>query len=452
MKTSILLAGAALVALASGPDAARAATPAIVYSGGSTLAAKVYRDIFNCYSTKANGVFSTSATYTSGFAIAYPTAENASCTKQGTANEVTLYEPVGSGAGQGAWEAANPNGNATLGYTSWGTPANTNTIAFLDTKAGVTTTPYPEIQFSGSDAYLNSTQVSNAETSVGETVFQLPIFATPITLPIGDPKQTASLTKVKLTTADVCNLFAGATNVTSGKVTISELVVRSDGSGTSFILSDWLAQNCSASLGFNSSNGFPSTKPSWAAVAAANGNHLGTPVAVSGSGGIASTVASTQAALGYDSPDYVYPIVTNSTAYPAMVNGQSPSVTATKTHLVHASYPSSYNVLTIGQQVNDSLVAPGNTSGYPIVGYTFWETYSCYSTKIAGGLIGGPAQGKQVLDLATYFYNTSNTSISNILTSQGFVQAGTPILKLLKGTGGPLNASGGIQNSSCPAT
>jgi ABC-type phosphate transport system substrate-binding protein len=335
-----------------------------------------------------------------------------------------------------------------LGYTSWGTPANTNTIAFLDSASGVvvTTTPYPEIQFSGSDAYLNSTQVSNAQASVGETVFQLPTFATPITLPVG------LKSGVKLTTADVCNLFAGATNVTSGKVTISELVVRSDGSGTSFILSDWLAQNCSASLGFNSSNGFPSTKPSWAAVAAANGNHLGTPVAVSGSGGIASTVASTQNALGYVSPDYDYPIVSSSTAYSAQVNGQSPSVTAVKNHLTHANYPTSYNVLTIGQQVNDSLVAPSNTAGYPIVGYTFLETYSCYSTSIAGGLIGGPAQGKQLLALAQYLYGTSPANVTNILTSQGFVQAGTAITTLLKGTGGPLNATGGIQNSSCPSS
>jgi hypothetical protein len=498
MKTSILLAGAAVVALAAGPNAAQAASPTPVYSGGSTLAAKVYRDIFNCYvaaattnpTTASNGVFVSSASassYPAGASIQYPTALPAGCTKGDAANAVVLYEPVGSGAGQGAWQAANPAGNSTLGYKSWGTPATSNTIAYLDAASTVnqTTTPYPQIQFSGSDAFLNNTQIANACVSYGGSsnapaatgqncatnpVFQLPIFATPITLPVGNPNNVAKFNGVKLTTADVCNIFSGKSNHSAAGVTFTEVVVRNDGSGTSFIFADWLGQNCPASLSFNAANGFgavntatgapgASTTPNWTAVFNANGNAL--PLidnsSTSGSGGVAAVVGATQGAIGYLSPDYDSTTIPGSTAVSALVNGQAPSTTATKNHLTHASYPSSYNVYTIGQQLNDSLVAPGNTAGYPIVGYTFWETYSCYSATLAGGNgtsspIGGPAAGKQVLALANYLYSTTNKSVGNILSSQGFVQAGTAVTNLLKGAGGPLNATGGIQNSACPSS
>jgi hypothetical protein len=435
MRTRILLAGASLVALATGATSAQAATPTFVYGGGSTLAAKVYRDIFNCYSTAADGLFSTTpATYPSGASIQYPVAENSSCTKQGTTNEITFYEPVGSGSGLAAW--------TTAAAVNFGSPKTTNTIAYLDSTVGVNATPYPQIQFAASDAYLTSTQVSQAQTAVGEAVFQLPTFVTPIVMAFGQVQN------VKLTNTDVCNLFAGATNKTAAKQVVSEIVVRSDSSGTSYIFSDWLALNCPSNLGFNATNGFPSTSPNWTAVAAANGNHL-TINPQSGSGGVAGTVASTADALGYVSPDYTYPVVTTSTAYPAYVNGQQPSITAVKNRLAATTYPTSYNAATIGQDINDQLVAPGG-KGYPIVGYTFIDTYSCYSASIASDGIGGPAQGKQVLAILKPFYNTSNTQIINILQGNGFVQANAKLNTLLSSTGGPLNATSGIQNSSCP--
>jgi hypothetical protein len=487
MKSSILLAGASAIALGMSINTAQAASPTVIYGGGSTLASKVYRDIFNCFAaaavtnptTASNGVFVNSATYPAGFNIQYPTAfpTNATgtpvCTKGAASNIVALYEPVGSGAGIGAWEAASPNGNYTAGYTAWGWPAVSNTIAFLDDAVGAGSSgfpttlnpsgtacattatancvsPYPQIQFSGSDAYLSSAQITTAQTNAGGPVFQLPTFATPIPIIVGNPSKLSSLINVKFTTADVCNLFSGASNHTAGHVTFSTLIVRADGSGTSFILSDWLAQNCSASLGFTSANGFPSTKPSWAAVAALNGTHL-TVTAVSGSGGVSSTVGGTQGYLGYVSPDFVQPIVTTSTAYPGLVNGQAPSVAAVKTHLTHASYPTTYDPYSIGQVLNDSLVAAGNTSGYPIVGYTFIDVYACYSTTYANGLIGGPAAGSAVLKALNYLYATTNKSVGNILAAQGFVQGGPAVVNLLKSSTGPLGANG-IQNSSCPSS
>jgi len=62
---------------------------------------------------------------------------------------------------------------------------------------------------------------------------------------------------VKLKTADVCNLFSGATNKAE-KIVFSESVVRSDSAAATDILGDWLAQNRASNLGFDSTNGFPS--------------------------------------------------------------------------------------------------------------------------------------------------------------------------------------------------
>jgi len=431
MKTIMLLAGASAVALTMGANSAKA-SDVLVYGGGSTLAAKVYRDIFNCYSTKASGIFATTpATYPAGVSIQYPTAENSACTTQGTASGITFYEGVGSGAGLSAWTTLNP--------VNFGSPATTNTIAYLDSTQKVNSTPYPEIQFAASDAYLSSTQASQAASTSGETVFQLPTFVTPIVIAVGQVQN------VKLTGTDVCQLFASSTSKSAAGVKFSELVVRKDGSGTSFIFSDWLAKNCKTNLGFNSSNGFPSNSPNWTAVAAANGNHLPI-VAESGTGGVAGQVAATANALGYVSPDYAYPVVATSTAYPSYVQGYLPTVANVQARLNVETYPKTYDAATIGQEINDQLVAPGH-SGYPIIGYTFIDTYSCYSASIGGGLIGGPSQGTELYNELFYFYSNAK---DGILNSAGFVEPSTTVISLLKGTGGPLNKTGGIQNASCP--
>jgi hypothetical protein len=134
-----------------------------------------------------------------------------------------------------------------------------------------------------------------------------------------------------------------------------------------------------------------------------------------------------------------------------LVNGLQPTVANVKTRLSKETYPKTYNAASIGQAINDQLVAPGG-SGYQIVGFTFIDTYSCYSTSIAGGAIGGPAQGKALLGVLKTFYATASSNVTNILSGQGFLQAPSQVNTLLSGTGGPLNATGGIQNSACPKT
>ena len=98
-----------------------------MFGGGGTLAAKLYRDLFNCYSASKYAIFATSPDNPSN--VTYPTTQNASCTEEGTHAVALAYEPVGSGAGQAAFTTGNP--------TSFGTPATTNSVAYLNGSATV---------------------------------------------------------------------------------------------------------------------------------------------------------------------------------------------------------------------------------------------------------------------------------------------------------------------------
>jgi ABC-type phosphate transport system substrate-binding protein len=287
--------------------------------------------------------------------------------------------------------------------------------------------------------YLDAAEVNQAQATVGEAVFQIPLFFTPLALPVGQ------MQNVHLTTTDVCNLFSGSTNVSQRGDVFSKIVVRSDSNGASYVFSNFLAQNCPPSLGFNQTNGFPSTAPNWTAVFNLNGGNIALDP-TNKSDAAANAIASTPGALGYVSVDYAYPIVPNSTAYPAYLNGRLPTLAYVRTRLETLTYPSTYDAATIGQQLNDSFVAPGG-EGYPLGGFSFIDTYSCYSTSIANGIIGGPPQGKALLAVVK---SAHTATFTGILNAAGYLQPPAAVIQLLESSGGPLNQSSGIQNSSCP--
>jgi phosphate transport system substrate-binding protein len=461
--TRMTLAGASALAILAA-TAAQAQTPVTtLYGGGGTLAAKIYRDVFNCYSSLGEGVYATSPGNPAN--VTYPTARNNNCTTPSNVGVGLGYEPVGSGAGLNAYTQGNP--------ASFGSPATTNTIAYLNTSIGLNSTPYPEIQFAGSDAYLNSTQASQAAAiDGGFGQFQLPTIVTPIVLPIGQTKSqnlTGNGTS-GTTTSDVCNIFSGRNLTTSSGLTIQKVVVRADGSGTSFIFSDWLAQNCDPSYGFTAANGFPSTLPNWSAVFTANGANPSTQLtSASGSGGVAGLVAANKNWITYVSPDFVFPVVTTSTAYPATVDGKSSAVNTKNVgkvtgcptngntcdqvafQLKNATYPAKYNPATYGQLVNDSLAAPTPAAkeGYPIIGYTFIDTYACYNGGSNGipTALGTATKGTELKAALQYIYSAAN---KKLYASQGFDPANSKVNSALKSPTGPFNASKGIQGSQCP--
>lgn len=481
-----LIGASALAAIAACAPQARAATPSTtLYGGGGTLAAKLYRDIFNCYSASAYGVYATSPGNVSTIA-SYPATLNAACLSKGasgsvgspTSAKIALpYEPVGSGAGQNAIVNGSP--------TSFGTPATTNPVAYINSSTTVdaATTPYPEVEFISSDAYLSTTQLTSAalidtpaSASAANPVFVVPSLATPITLPIGQVKNKGLLI------SDVCKIFSGQEKVPGNKAAQQQIYVRADGSGTSFIFSDFLANNCSAyTPNFTSANGFPSNSPNW--TAAASGSTIAVLTFVSGSGGIANAVASSSYSIGYVSPDYVQPVVASSSAYPALVGltaakEVSPTVAELQAHLTAitsaSTYPKTYNN-NIGSTINNLAAASTYAgSGYPIVGFTFLYTYSCYSSSLDGGLIGTKAKGTELKTLLTSLIpkvgvqpTALQTDTQNILTKSGFSPllygTNTTIAALLYAAGGPLytnakttgvggsNGIGGV-TADCPAS
>ena len=462
LKT-ILVGASALAVFATTMPAARADQTTTVFGGGGTLAAKLYRDLFNCYSASAYAIFATSLDNPSN--VTYPTSQNAACTTEAAHPVAVAYEPVGSGAGQAAFTTGMP--------VSFGTPATTNSVAYLNGSATVaaSVTPYPEVEFAGSDAYLTPDQISEANAvDNGTPIFAIPTVATPITLPIGQ------VSGKKLLISDVCKIFSGQEIIKGNTAATQQIYVRLDGSGTSFIFSEFLADNCPTTAGyaFTSANGFPSTAPNWTA---AQVGTLATITAVSGSGGIASAVAAASYSIGYVSPDYVQPIVTSRAAYPAEVGltaakEVAPSVANTQKHVTAttsaSSYPTTYSN-NIGAQLNDLLAASTYAgSGYPIVGYTFIYTYGCYSSSFDGGLIGTKAKGvdlktalQALIPNAGAHETTLQVEAAKIITASGFspvtYNVNSTVAALLYSTNasapGPLSANGiNGTNSTCLAS
>ena len=360
-----------------------------------------------------------------------PTGLNPGCSSQVNTNVAVGYEPVGSG-------------NALKAYTTgmpamFASPATTNTIAYLNSNVGLNASPYPEIEFAASDAFLNTTQYGQA-AAIDSGAFQIPTFATPITLPVGGNGSVA------LASADVCAIFSGHA---SKAFAPSQVVVRADGSGTSFIFSQWLSLNCPKADNFNATNGFPSTLPNWAAVYV--GGSAAPLVSASGSGGVAALIGATTNAIGYVSPDYVQPVVANND-YPATVNGFAPTVANVRAQVAAVRAPSGYNAKTIGSTINGRLVSKTTTGGYPITGFTFIDTYKCYTATKAGGAIGTPAKGVELKAALSYIVNAA-PDVQSILNAQGFVEASASpgLVSSLNAAKGPFGASG-IQTKSCPKT
>ena len=101
-----LLAGVAVigsVGLGGSANAQTATATQAIYGGGSTLASRVYRQLFDCWGIPATGGLPTFAV-SPNFTCIDPTTGNPSTTGDigGTTVQI-LYAPVGSGAGKRAY-------------------------------------------------------------------------------------------------------------------------------------------------------------------------------------------------------------------------------------------------------------------------------------------------------------------------------------------------------------
>ncbi|WP_025102273.1 substrate-binding domain-containing protein, partial [Burkholderia sp. A1] len=222
-------------------------------------------------------------------------------TQFGTSIGALTYFSVGSGAGQ----------NAFLG----------NQPTFFG--AGVTGT----VDFANSDAALLSAQVSGYQTGLGATngpLIQIPYIVTAIAIPIVNNGQTITGTtpqttpgqanSIALNDTDLCGIFSGKLtnwnqlfNPVTGTFFANSapisVIYRTDGSGTTELLTRHLSQVCSsvdtaAGVTFKDSLTFTDSFPSGFPAGS-------TFVGASGSGGVrVSLVTTGGATIGYLSPDY----------------------------------------------------------------------------------------------------------------------------------------------------
>jgi ABC-type phosphate transport system substrate-binding protein len=351
-----------------------------------------------------------------------------------------VYSAPASGSfpgGELTQYAASTGGS--IGFSYEKASSGAGQTAFLNNDPGdfngTTESGYP-VDFAASDAFVNSGSVLFPYVGAGHPIpagggqfIQIPIFATPITVPITNTKMTAN-GKVSLTDSDLCGIFSGKltnwnqTSVAS-KLTAGTIKVywRDDnsGSGTTFLFTNHLASVCTAAETlsgftfsattkfatlFNGVHGVTVVTPPndgatvWTIPVAADGSFANL-VGAKGSSGVADGVNNdaTGSATGYLSPDY-----TAIAAIPATTTAPKPY-----TKLFVASVPTLANVsLAINNPGSDALnPQPPTTAaasaiqtnwvpviftpskGYPITGYTNWDFAQCYKTAaVANGIAG----------------------------------------------------------------
>ncbi len=408
-----VVATAAMAQTGSSPSygcpLSQASNTTCINGGGSTLAANVYE----FETTPQNSIFGTVATKTGG----------------------TLgisYEKAGSGAGQLAFESNNPfnfgNGDANNAFV---------------------------VHFGASDAYINSSSPFYPYVGAGQSLpvsggpfIQIPMLATPITIPIANAKVTADGAGAKvikgsvaLTDADLCGIFSGMITQwgdTSAKARLKKGTIhvywRADngGSGTTFLLTQHLAAVCNTSntepgfkfsattklatlfAGVNgaSTNNPPSGSTLWV-INPGNDGYAGNFVAAKGSNGVADGVLtdSTDSAIGYVSPDYTSIAKTPATSdisipYSKLLVadvknasdgiGYAPDIVSLLSAMQNPG-PTAINgtppALTTANKANAAnqllwvpqIAMPAH--GYPIMGYTNLLVAQCYkSTTVANGI------------------------------------------------------------------
>jgi phosphate transport system substrate-binding protein len=381
---------------------AHASTPITLNGGGSSLAYPTYTADFSTYTaSKSSDLFS--------------------------------YEAVGSGAGQKAFLGNN------IGYFE---PynASTNTVGYQPGTLTYGTIVGTQVDFGASDAFLSSTQLTDpatgsyTESSVDGPLIQVPTIGTPITMAYIN----SDASSVTLTSDQICGVLSGkitdwnalVPSIPAGTETIN-VVVRSDVSGTTFLTSQFLKQECTSSNSSFPEYPVPLTKYFYNSTGSSspifpNGlpsNFTGE----SGSGGVASEMQTLGQSFAYLSPDYTniaadsanntYGISTASVVNPENKKLYSPNVTNTTLGLAHPDASVSTNpnppnsMSTASNPLNWVPAIPVTTQGYPIVGYTTMDLSSCYASKSAGSLL---------INILKDIYKKTGT-YGEITTNNGFV-------------------------------
>ncbi|RQO46141.1 protein disulfide reductase [Variovorax sp. KBW07] len=290
------------------------------------------------------------------------------------------------------------------------------------------------VHFAGSDSALSATERDTYNTAhVGKPatdpaawgrLIQIPAVATSVLLPY---KRTG-VTALDLTDAKVCAVFSnkplivssppslqpnltweqllGTATPTNPGTNLVRVVYRTDTSGTTELLSRYLAAACSGS-GFAVSNAF-TTVVSGAVTGGTIPSHW---VGVTGSSGVSSAFG-TDGRIGYLSPETNYTGSDNSVV--AKINGNLPAASAIRTVLAGTALPTAgLTAPELTAAMNPLNWVPAYAkpaTGYPIFGTTNLLVNQCYKDTVV--------QGKIKTFLAGLYGTTYDTKIE---TTHNFV-------------------------------
>ena len=234
------------------------------------------------------------------------------------------------------------------------------------------------VDFGGSDAPLNADQAKK----IGVPVLHIPMASGAVVITYNVPGLTTGL---NLTGKDLADIYLGKiTKWNSAEIAASNkgtklpdlpivVVHRSDGSGTSFIFTDYLTK----------------VNPEWASkVGKASAVNWPAGLGGKGNAGVAGLVKQTPGAIGYNELAYA---IQNKMAYADIANKTGKFITPT----LESTTASSNVELPANAEV--SLTNTDNPKGYPITSFTWALIYKeqKYSDRSA-------AHAKEVLKLLWY--------------------------------------------------
>ena len=406
------------------------ATTYTINAGGSSLAAPTYIAEFNLY-THGN-------TATGGTLAGHPSI-------------LFSFEAVGSGGGQKAIlnNDISQFQNLSSSILTYGTIVGTTVhIGASDATLGIEAVPNPSGDTTGLDSAATGSYHSAINSSGSSTdgpMIQIPTFGVPVAI-----AYNSSVT-LTLKYPQLCGVLSGKitdwhtliNTVPSG--TTIKVVYRSDSSGTTFLLSQYLDKVCSSSNSLFSTTAL--AKPTkYFITSGSNQGLLNTAPAnftgESGSAAVASQAVATANSLAYLSPDYtsIAPLSANTTSLKVahLVNrnnnvSYTPTVSATETGLANPGTtgtnttppsPTNGGKTAAMDPQNWVPAIPDPSAGYPIVGYTTMDLSSCYAQKSA---IGASINAFLVAQYTNAYYETIiknngfaplvNTAASNYITA-----------------------------------
>ncbi|WP_422352442.1 substrate-binding domain-containing protein [Stenotrophomonas sp. AR026] len=276
------------------------------------------------------------------------------------------------------------------------TGSGTGKKAFLENNSALFSTT-GTVHFAGSDSVLSSAELSTYTTNFNQptnanrygALIQVPSVATSVTIPFNKAGSA-----VDLSVTQICGVFSGAisdwSTIDTDRSGPIQVVYRPESSGTSEILTRFLATNCARERAETSNlvGGTFAIKSTFADLYKrdANGSLPGFLVAAPATGdtSLYNAVYAFEGRIGYAGPD-VIPSLTDATKV-AKVRGFSPDRAQWEFILTVFDPPSG-----IAAQ-NPANWAPymGNPSViYPIIGYTYLLIGQCYKDQTVANKLRG---------------------------------------------------------------